>query len=171
MGGLSCILYDNEGDFLDNGQYYYISLCAEYEYDANGNLTKDLNKGIISITYNELNLPEMINFSGSSSIEYKYDAYGNKRKQITTESGGRVKTIDFIGNFVYENDIPSYNTFDEGRIVYKADYSCFVETNLKDHLGNVRVVFGNDGFTNGIRQVNAYYPFGMQINTLSTIIT
>ncbi len=58
-------------------------------------------------------------------------------------------------------------SLDEGGIVYKSDYSCFVETNLKDHLGNVRVVYGNDGLTNGIRQVNAYYPFGMQINNLS----
>ena len=79
------IIYDNSGDFFDNGQYYYISHCVEYEYDANGNLTKDLNKGIISITYNELNLPETIDFGGNSRIQYDYDALGNKGRQITIE--------------------------------------------------------------------------------------
>jgi|GEM_PF-1558430 len=161
------IIYDNSGDFFDNGQYYYISHCVEYEYDANGNLTKDLNKGIISITYNELNLPETIDFGGNSRIQYDYDALGTKRRQTTTESGKMVKTIDFIGNFVYENDYPAYHNFDEGRIVYKPDSSCFVETYLKDHLGNIRVAYANDGVKDGIRQVNAYYPFGMNISSLS----
>lgn len=161
------ILYDNGGDFLDNGQYYYISHCVEYEYDASGNLTKDLNKGIISITYNELNLPETIDFGGNSRIQYDYDALGTKRRQTTIEAGKKVKTIEFIGNFVYENDYPAYNTFDEGRIVYKPDSTCFVETYLKDHLGNVRVAYANDGVKDGIRQVNAYYPFGMNISALS----
>jgi len=167
MGGLSCILYDNGGDFFDNGQYYYINHCVDYEYDANGNLTKDMNKGIISITYNELNLPETIDFGGNSRIQYDYDALGTKRRQTTTESGKKVKTIDFIGNFVYENDYPAYHNFDEGRIVYKPDSSCFVETYLKDHLGNIRVTYANDGVKDGIRQVNAYYPFGMNISSLS----
>ena len=161
------ILYDNGGDFFDNGQYYYISDCVEYEYDANGNLTKDLNKGIINITYNELNLPETIDFGGNSRIQYDYDALGNKGRQITIESGKKVKTIDFIGNFVYENDYPAYHNFDEGRIVYKPDSTCFVETYLKDHLGNIRVAYANDGLKDGIRQVNAYYPFGMNISSLS----
>ena len=60
-----------------------------------------------------------------------------------------------------------YNTFDEGRIVYKPDSSCFVETYLKDHLGNIRVAYANDGLKDGIRQVNADYPFGMNISSLS----
>ena len=34
----------------------------EYSYDANGNLTKDLNKGISGITYNFLNLPNVVTF-------------------------------------------------------------------------------------------------------------
>ncbi len=154
-------------DFNDNGHYYFATDTIEYKYDSNGNLKRDLNKGIISITYNELNLPETIDFGGNSRIQYDFDALGTKRRQTTTESGKKVKTIDFIGNFVYENDYPAYHNFDEGRIVYKPDSSCFVETYLKDHLGNIRVTYANDGVKDGIRQVNAYYPFGMNISSLS----
>ncbi|MGB5990595.1 MAG: hypothetical protein WBG43_12775 [Marinifilaceae bacterium] len=38
------------------------SVDAEYLYDANGNMTRDLNKGIKDIKYNELNLPDSISF-------------------------------------------------------------------------------------------------------------
>jgi RHS repeat-associated protein len=130
-------------------------------------LTKDLNKGIINITYNEMNLPLVIDFKDNNRIEYTYDALGNKRTQSITQTGGKTSTTDFIGNFVYENYYPSYNTFDEGRIVYKSDSTCFVETYIKDHLGNVRVAYANDGIKDGIRQVNAYYPFGMNMKSLS----
>ena len=34
---------------------------TEYEYDQNGNLTKDLNRDIWCIDYNCLNLPESVN--------------------------------------------------------------------------------------------------------------
>ena len=48
----------------------------EYEYDENGNLTKDLNKNILRITYNFLNLPKEIMFMDGSYIHYTYDAAG-----------------------------------------------------------------------------------------------
>ncbi|MEQ8425518.1 MAG: hypothetical protein RIA63_12465, partial [Cyclobacteriaceae bacterium] len=51
---------------------------TEYEYDTNGNLTKDLNKDISSITYNILGKPAVITFSGSPTrtITYTYDEIG-----------------------------------------------------------------------------------------------
>ena len=49
---------------------------TEYEYDENGNLTKDLNKKISRITYNFLNLPKEIMFMDGSYIHYTYDAAG-----------------------------------------------------------------------------------------------
>src|SRR5690606_36146803 len=45
-----------------------------YQYDRNGNLTKNLDKNITSITYNHLNLPITITFSGTNKkIDYWYD--------------------------------------------------------------------------------------------------
>ncbi|PIQ34886.1 MAG: hypothetical protein COW63_02935, partial [Bacteroidetes bacterium CG18_big_fil_WC_8_21_14_2_50_41_14] len=47
--------YEQYG-FKDNG----ISLPVEYDYDLNGNMIQDINKGIENITYNQLNLPNEI---------------------------------------------------------------------------------------------------------------
>jgi len=46
----------------------------DYDYDLNGNLTTDNNKGL-SINYNYLNLPQNVTNS-SQSIDYTYDATG-----------------------------------------------------------------------------------------------
>lgn len=43
--------YNNAWNFKDGADSDF-----EYEYDENGNLTKDLNKNISSIQYNSLNL-------------------------------------------------------------------------------------------------------------------
>ena len=58
---------------------------TEYEYDGNGNMKRDYNKEVQSITYNLLNLPELITFENNNSIEYYYDAAGIKwKKEVTS---------------------------------------------------------------------------------------
>lgn len=47
--------YNNAWNFMDGSDSE-----IEYEYDANGNVTKDLNRNILSIQYNTLNLPSVI---------------------------------------------------------------------------------------------------------------
>lgn len=54
------------------------SNAAEFAYDANGNMTRNLNKGIIKIIYNVLNLPEYIYMKNNEFIHNVYDADGNK---------------------------------------------------------------------------------------------
>lgn len=44
----------------------------------------------------------------------------------------------------------------------------FTETHLKDHLGNTRVALGLVEGEVEVKQVNSYYPFGMNIKGLST---
>ena len=52
--------------------------AVEYTYDANGNMTSDLNKGISSITYNMLNLPQTVLFDDGHETCYTYAADGRK---------------------------------------------------------------------------------------------
>jgi hypothetical protein len=58
--------------FMDNGSYGTV----EYEYDNNGNLASDYNKGILSISYNHLNLQGGIVFASTRKIDYLYTADG-----------------------------------------------------------------------------------------------
>jgi RHS repeat-associated protein len=97
--------------------------ATDYTYDVNGNLTRDLNNGIGNtvsdatnrITYNLLNLPETITKSGNV-IRYIYDADGTKLSQLVT-MGTRTRQTDYVGDFVYENDVLQFVNHDEGRIV------------------------------------------------------
>ena len=160
---------NNGGDFVDNFNCYYYTQEPEYGYDANGNLTLDKNKGILNIAYNNLNLPSSIDKTGGYRIAYVYDAAGNKLQQLYYENGNLVKTTDFIGNFVYENDMPSCIVYDEGRVVYANNSrNYFGEVYLKDHLGNVRVACRRENGVLKTRQVDSYYPFGMNIKGLTS---
>ena len=58
--------FNNGFEFKDG-----IDLSTEYEYDENGNLTKDLNKKIAVIQYNLLNLPSQVIFVDGNVIEYE----------------------------------------------------------------------------------------------------
>ncbi len=133
-------------DFKNNS-----NVVKEYGYDANGNLTQDLNKGIKSITYNLLNLPQTLSISnslGSATNSYTYAADGRKLK---AEIGS--KTTEYCGNVIYENGALKRILVDGGYIEGGAYYFY-----LTDHLGNNRVVANASG---SIVQTNHYYPFGM----------
>lgn len=110
-----------------------------YEYDKNGNLNKNLDKEINSITYNHLNLPQVITFTGTNrKIEYQYTAEGVKVRQVNTD-GATVKTYDYLGEFVFENSALSYVLHEEGRAALESSVFQY-EFFIKDHLGNVRQV-------------------------------
>ena len=122
----------------------------DYLYDDNGNMTRDLNKGITSIAYNHLNLPNRVEKDADNYILYTYDAAGIKLKQQVYEGDTLSKTTDYIGEFIYETPGTgsreiAFIQHEEGRIVPDAtnggwDYEYY----LKDHLGNTRVVFTTD---------------------------
>jgi len=57
-----------------------IDQTNEFTYDKNGNLKSDLNRGIVFIKYNPLNLPNKIYLDTIYKIDYNYDASGNKIK-------------------------------------------------------------------------------------------
>jgi RHS repeat-associated protein len=69
---------------------------------------------------------------------------------------------------VYENSVPAWVTYDEGRVVLTSNGNADInEAYLKDHLGNIRVVYYWQNYTLKTQQVNSYYPFGMNIKGLT----
>lgn len=125
----------------------------DYTYDANGNLTKDLNKNITDIQYNVLNLPSKVTFGNGNSVSYTYAADGRKL-QTVHKINGIITTTGYVGNMIYENGTLKRTLVDGG--YYDNDEYYFY---LKDHLGNNRVVANQDGT---VIQANEYYPFGME---------
>lgn len=118
---------------------------TDYNYDVNGNLNLDNNKAITGITYNHLNLPQVITVlapstwvNGSRTITYVYDATGNKLQKVVYESMGpssnRKITTTYINGIVYESkltnqggtpeaddytDVLQFIPQEEGRIRFK----------------------------------------------------
>ena len=125
----------------------------EYSYDANGNLTKDLNKGISGITYNFLNLPNAVTFSDGSTITYTYGADGTKLRTVH-KIGSTTTTTDYCGNVIYENGVQKLLLTEEGYITLSdSKYHYY----LKDHQGTNRVVISQSGT---VEETSHYYPFG-----------
>jgi RHS repeat-associated protein len=52
--------------------------AVEFAYDANGNMVKDLDRNIVAIRYNLLNLPDTVQFANGNQIINRYDASGRK---------------------------------------------------------------------------------------------
>ncbi|KYP13483.1 MAG: hypothetical protein A1D16_12360 [Flavihumibacter sp. CACIAM 22H1] len=112
------------GDFKVSSNHTQSKTTAtvDYEYDANGNLVKDLNKDMATttggngITYNHLNLPAQISVrknatTNRGTITYTYDAAGTKLRKQTVDISTAGKTIttttDYLMGQVYETRITS----------------------------------------------------------------
>ncbi len=140
---------NSAGDFRDNTAEKTYSendpLSWEYSYDANGNMTGDANKGI-TVTYNHLNLVERVDMAGKGYLTFAYTADGRKlQKQVFEDTGGTAgpelkATTDYAGLFLYQQDTVFAHT-SEGRVLLDGGQWRY-EYHIKDHLGNLRVTFG-----------------------------
>ncbi|MGB3466269.1 MAG: DUF6443 domain-containing protein [Cyclobacteriaceae bacterium] len=132
------ITVHNEEGFKDGN-----TVGNDYFYDTNGNMIKDLNKGIDAIAYNHLNLPVRV-VTSEGSIDYIYDAVGIKHRKQVTE-GNSVNTTDYALNFQYENDRLQFIAMSEGYIEPVTEpnaptkYEYFYQ--YRDHLDNNRLTF------------------------------
>ncbi|MCD8413653.1 RHS repeat domain-containing protein, partial [Tenacibaculum finnmarkense] len=162
----------------------------DYTYDVNGNMTKDLNKGITKITYNHLNLPKQVTFNNSNQIEYSYDATGVKQiKTVKENNGSNTKSTQtaYAGNFIYHK-LNNGGLLGPGATapVFKLEFFNHPEGYVspldandlskgfkyiyqyKDHLGNVRLSYtdyDNNGVINASSEIveeSNYYPFGLK---------
>jgi RHS repeat-associated protein len=135
----------------------------DYTYDKNGNMISDANKKITSISYNNLNLPEEVIFENGNKIVYIYDASGTKLRQEVYEDNSLIKTTDYIGSLIVQNDTLQFIQTAEGRVVPKTadgvDKNEY-QYHLKDHLGNVRTTFAvrDDDWSTGFETLeNPYF--------------
>lgn len=125
----------------------------EYAYDANGNLTQDLNKGIEDIQYNCLNLPRLVKFKDQSTITYTYAADGTKLR-VEHKIGNSTTRTTYCSNVIYEDGTAKCLLTEEGYVsLDDREYHYY----LKDHQGNNRVLVNKNG---GVEEINHYYPFG-----------
>lgn len=140
------------GDFQDGS-----TTGTDYEYDLNGNLTRDKNKDVTSVNFDHLNKPVNISFGNASYIGNSYTAAGAKvQEHIQDAVTGANKATDYVGNFVYQNDTLQYILTDNGRSVYDPVNQTFREEYfVKDHLGNVRSVI--DVYTYATQEYFATY--------------
>ncbi|MET3038559.1 DUF6443 domain-containing protein [Chryseobacterium sp. NRRL B-14859] len=148
--------------------YPYLATPNTIAYDANGNMTSHLDKGISSIQYNYLNLPRQIT-QDAKVTQYTYRADGTKVKKLF----GDLET-NYLDGFQYKSTflIESWNgqgTFHPDpnevpvlklRIIptsegyYDALLNRYVY-NFTDHLGNVRLSY-TDTNGDGIIQPRRY---------------
>lgn len=131
-----------------------VNLPVEYLYDSNGNLIQDLNKNIVDIQYNCLNLPSRIQFGDGNFISYLYSSGGTKLRAFHC-IGGDTLITDYCGNAIYENGVLTKLLNDYGYLSLSVDttYHYFI----RDYQGNVRAVVTSEGET---EEINHYYPFG-----------
>jgi len=96
----------------------------DYQYDNNGSLIQDLNKGMTDgagggVLYNYLNKPVKITIAAKSIVEYTYDATGVKLSKKVTNlaaSPNTVSTTQYADEFVYQDNVLQYVLHEEGRV-------------------------------------------------------
>ncbi|SUX48488.1 DUF6443 domain-containing protein [Chryseobacterium indoltheticum] len=151
-------------------------------YDLNGNMTNHVDKGILEIKYNDLNLPNYIKFNNFVSrteegdvyrnLSYAYRADGVKIKKIHHFFSGKkqtdaFRTTEYIDGFQYRTETgiaggtiglqffatsEGYFDFVNNRYIYQ----------YVDHLGNVRLSFTREGGEAITVEKADYYAFGLK---------
>src|SRR5690606_30468967 len=140
----------------------------DHEYDDNGNMKKDYNKGIDKITYNHLNLPVLIEFESGSYINYTYDATGVKLdKKVIVPNGivYRETVTSYAGNFIYLKNIINSNITESLQFINQPEG--YIEPNnlgdfvyiyqYKDHLGNIRLSYSDSDEDGTISDAGIFY--------------
>ncbi|NIF06737.1 RHS repeat-associated core domain-containing protein [Chryseobacterium sp. Tr-659] len=155
-------------------------------YDDNGNMTNHVDKGVLQIDYNFLNLPDYVKFDTSYrshdtsviynvNTRYTYRADGTKLRKVYTYGTGRAKfetvnITDYLDGFQYEGDnvvsgslpIPSLKFVPTAEGYYNFENNKYIYS-YTDHLGNVRLsYFKNAGGSAEALEENNYYPFGLK---------
>ncbi|MCT2408267.1 RHS repeat-associated core domain-containing protein [Chryseobacterium antibioticum] len=158
-------------------------------YDDNGNMKDHIDKGVLQIDYNLLNLPDYIKFDKgivtrggiiNENIYYTYRADGTKLKKIYnytptfvdpsgTTTTLSTKVTEYLDGFQYENKtgksgggtlILKFVPTAEGYYNFENNKYIYSYT---DHLGNVRLSYSKTSSGSAeVLEENNYYPFGLK---------
>ena len=133
-----------------------------YEYDANGNATRDYEREL-DMTYNSLNLLEKVVRNDTIVAKYTYLWDGTKLAAVNGDDCG----FAYRGSFTYHlgSDDPAAEDFESapfggGRIVATTGNATEVRYFLTDHLGSTRVVARVTPTGREDLDRKDYYPFG-----------
>ena len=143
---------------------------AAYDYDANGALVYDPNKGL-RIVYDHCGYPQVLEFQNGNRTIFEYAPNGAKLSvthqtglstTVSTEAEGAslaeqstiVSKTEYVGNVIFEQGNISKILFNDGYYQF-SDNLCHYF--VKDHLGSVRTVVNEKGV---LEQVTHYYPLG-----------
>ena len=164
-------------DMKEYRDYNYNGL--NYFYDSNGNMTADLDRGIVAIRYNLLNLPDTVQFENGNRIVYFYYAGGERAGAVTTTYSTPISVpLDSVylgedphfdmwehrhGNLFYKMGSPSRLLFDDGFFELAERHGGLISqipyVFVRDHLGSVRLVC--NGNTGEVVQSIEYLPSGV----------
>jgi len=160
----------------------------DFTYDANGNMTVDLDRNIVAIRYNLLNLPDTIQFKNGNQLINQYDAAGCllQRESVALHSPMSVPLTN-VCTYNYDADVMSlekelymdnceytlqkrgletiirssrYNN-NEGYTLESGMMGMHHFYQCKDHLGSVRELFYVDNNRLYTLQTTEYYADGL----------
>ena len=165
--------YGHPAEYRDGEATWY-----EHNHDKNGNLVCDLDRGVTSIGYNTLNLPESVEFADGHATYNIYDSDGRKLRtihiviydEVVTPGGETIIPADtlvrdYSGGHIYENGVLERTLTPTG--YYSAADSEYCHY-IRDYQGNNIAVVKADA--NGAPEVvsaTLMYPFGGELTEMS----
>ena len=141
---------------------------CEYQYDSNGALISDNNRGITSITYDCGHHPSKISMG---TKKYVYNDYTPDGRKLSSQhvsyvpkgnSNSRISVTDlYIDGLIMRKGKPLMWQFDGGYVSLN-DNGTPTSWNyyITDHLGSTRKVVDSN---NNVKETINYYPFGSEM--------
>ena len=150
---------------------------CEYQYDSNGALTYDGNRGITSISYDYGHHPSSI--ISSTKRKGIYNIYTPDGRKLSSQhvayvpngNGGnrRISSMDlYVDGLILRGGKPLMWQFDGGYVDLDDNGSpTGWNYYVTDHLGSTRMVVSSD---NTARETISYYPFGSEMTMQDPVL-
>jgi len=123
----------------------------EMSYDKNGNMIKDLDREIVTIRYNILNLPDTVQFKNGNQIINRYSADGSKLSTIYFTRVTAITSPIIPGNVCNWTHTPGIVIKSGKDIVTNLEYA------LSGNTRSLSKVFNCEGYAESITSNSYYY--------------